>query len=120
MPDKKTVLVYQTKDGQAPFNGWIDKIKDILAKARIRTQINRLRLGLLGDAKSVGNGVHELRIDTGKGYRVYFANHGQNIVILLYGGNKKTQDKDIRLSKEYWNDYKTREKSKSAESINCL
>jgi putative addiction module killer protein len=63
----------------------------------------------LGDSKSVGEGVTELRVDYGPGYRVYFAREGQTLVILLCGGDKRTQEKDIQRAKQYWNDYKQRE-----------
>lgn len=72
-------------------------------------RINRLRLGNFGDHKVVGDGVFELRIDYGPGYRVYFARDGAEIVILLIGGDKRTQDRDIETAKEYWADYKARE-----------
>jgi putative addiction module killer protein len=68
-------------------------------------RINRLRLGSFGDYKAVGDGVCELRIDYGPGYRVYFGRHGTEIVILLIGGDKRSQDRDIETAKEYWADY---------------
>ncbi len=89
-----------------PFDRWIAKLKDERARARILVQLDRLRLGLEGDWKPVGEGVFELRIFEGKGYRAYFAREGKTIVILLCGGDKSTQDRDIKLAKSYWQEYR--------------
>ncbi len=71
-------------------------------------RLNRIRLGNFGDCKSVGSGVSELRVPYGPGYRVYFGRKGNKVVILLYGGHKKTQSRDIALAQEYWEDYRQR------------
>ena len=97
---------YRLSDGLAPFDRWIAKLKDGRAKARILVQLDRLSNGLPGDWKSVGEGVFELRIFEGKGYRVYFAREGKSIVILLCGGDKSTQGRDIKLAKAYWQAYR--------------
>ncbi len=78
------------------FTDWLDGLNDRQAIARVNTRIYRLALGNPGDAKAVGEGVSELRIDYGPGYRVYFTQRGQTLVILLAGGDKRTQDRDIR------------------------
>ncbi len=78
----------------------------------IEARLNRIRLGNLGDVKRVGNGVHEFRIDYGSGYRVFFGNVSGKIILLLVGGGKNTQQKDIRNAKEYWQDFKERAKKK--------
>ena len=83
-------------------------MKDAKTRARIRVRINRIRLGNFGDCKSVGSGVSEFRIDYGPGYRVYFGRVGEKLVLLLCGGTKKNQEKDIKLAKGYWYDYKKR------------
>ncbi len=80
----------------------MSKLKDERAKARVLIQLDRLRLGLPGDWKFVGKGVFELRIFEGKGYRVYFAREGKSIVILLCGGDKSTQGRDIEQAQAYW------------------
>ena len=72
----------------------------------IRTLISRLQLGLFGDTKSVGEGVNELRISFGPGYRIYYTLEDKLVILLLCGGDKSTQDKDIKLAKEYWSDYR--------------
>jgi len=101
---------YLRPNGRCPFRNWLRSLKDVKARAKIRARINRIRLGNFGDCKSVGSGVSEFRIDYGPGYRVYFGRIGEKIVLLLCGGSKKNQEKDINLSKEYWDDYKKRKK----------
>lgn len=97
---------YRLSDGLVPFDRWIAKLRDGRAKARILVQLDRLRIGLPGDWKSVGEGVFELRIFEGKGYRVYFGREGKAIVVLLCGGDKSTQIRDIELAKMYWRAYR--------------
>jgi putative addiction module killer protein len=80
------------------FDGWFLALRDDGAKARITRRLERLAHGNPGDVKPVGSGVSELRIDYGPGYRVYFANRGQVLIILLCGGDKRTQAKDIKLA----------------------
>lgn len=82
------------------FEGWLDGLKDLRAIARIEVRLRRLSLGHLGDVKSLGDGVSELRIDYGPGYRLYFTRRGERIVILLCGGDKKRQGDDIARAKQ--------------------
>ena len=82
------------------FSKWLRELRDRQARARIQTRIDRLQLGLAGDVKPVGEGVSELRIDYGPGYRLYFTRRGQEMVILLAGGDKRTQDRDIKTAME--------------------
>ncbi|MBM4288381.1 MAG: type II toxin-antitoxin system RelE/ParE family toxin [Deltaproteobacteria bacterium] len=82
------------------YSDWFNSLRDRQARARIDVRIRRLSLGNPGDIKPVGEGVSELRIDYGPGYRVYFVQHGQTVVILLAGGDKSTQDKDIKTARE--------------------
>jgi putative addiction module killer protein len=79
---------------------WFNSLRDRQARVRIDVRIRRLSLGNYGDVKPVGEGVSELRIDYGPGYRVYFAQRGQTLVILLAGGDKHTQDQDIKTAQE--------------------
>jgi putative addiction module killer protein len=77
------------------FSLWLEQVRDLQARDRIHARIRRLSLGLLGDVRGVGDGVSELRIHYGPGYRVYFTRAGPNIVVLLIGGDKRTQERDI-------------------------
>lgn len=86
---EKELLEFVLETGRSPFRAWLLALKDIQARARIRVRLNRIRLGNMGDCKSIGNGVCELRLNFGPGYRVYFGHQGQTIVILLCGGDKK-------------------------------
>jgi putative addiction module killer protein len=81
------------------FTVWLDNVKNERAAARIVTRIRRMEIGNAGDVRSVGEGVSEIRIDYGPGYRVYFTRRGRTLVILLCGGDKKSQRKDIALAK---------------------
>ena len=74
---------------------WLDGLRDARARARVLVRVERLAAGNLGDVRPVGEGVSELRIDYGPGYRVYFRKQGRTVVILLAGGDKRTQDRDI-------------------------
>ena len=105
----KEIVAFRAKDGQVPFEDWLDDLKDKRAVARVLARLARLRQGNLGDCKSVGDGVSELRVDYGPGYRVYFGQKGQTLVGLLCGGDKRTQDRDIRLAKQYWHEFKVSE-----------
>lgn len=88
--------VRQTDD----FARWLHRLKDADAAARILQRIRRAELGNMGDCKSVGDGVMEMRVDCGPGYRVYFARRGTTIVVLLCGGDKTTQQRDIARAKK--------------------
>lgn len=100
------IVEYVTADGKCPFKKWIESFKDIQTKARIYRYVRSLSLGMFNNCKPVGERVHELKIDFGAGYRVYFGNEGGAVVILLCGGSKRSQDKDIKLAQKYWSDYK--------------
>lgn len=108
MDDRWEVRVYLTQDGKSPFETWLQKLRDTQARARIRLRLDRMRLGNLGDHKPVGEGVCELRIPYGPGYRVYFGREGQRVILLLCGGDKSSQSKDIESAKNYWADYRRR------------
>jgi putative addiction module killer protein len=99
---------YLTDDDVDPFAVWFDALRDRVAKARIAQRIDRVALGNLGDWKSVGNGVCELRVDHGAGYRIYYGMAGAEIVLLLIGGDKRTQAADIKTAHRYWQDWQTR------------
>lgn len=80
------------------FAQWLDNLRDIRARARIQVRIERLAMGNAGDIKPVGEGVSELRIDNGPGYRVYFKQRGNELIFLLAGGSKRTQSRDIKAA----------------------
>ena len=82
------------------FASWLFHLKDLRGKAAIILRLRRLEAGNLGDAKSVGDGVTELRMDVGPGYRVYFTRRGREIVLILAGGDKSSQARDIALAKK--------------------
>jgi putative addiction module killer protein len=99
---------YQTSTGTVPLTQWLDSLRDGQARARIVARLDRLQVGLFGDWKGVGAGVCELRIHHGPGYRVYYGLGGTTLVLLLCGGDKSTQIKDIENAHACWKDYKTR------------
>jgi putative addiction module killer protein len=100
---------YQQVDGHVPLSDWLAQLRDVRARARIETCFARLALGNFGDSKSLRDGVNELKIDVGPGYRVYYARHGQRIVLLLCGGDKRSQQADIDRAIEFWQDFKRRQ-----------
>jgi putative addiction module killer protein len=102
------VREYQTTEGKAPLTEWLESLRDGATRGRIAARLDRLKVGLLGDWKTVGNGVFELRIDHGPGYRVYYGQMGRTLILLLCGGDKSTQAKDIETAHAYWKDYKAR------------
>ena len=100
---------YITPDGRNPFAEWLSSLRDLNAVVKIEQRLDRVRLGNLGNTKSVGEGACELKIDFGPGYRVYFGQFGSTIVLVLCGGDKSSQEQDIRKAKEYWKEYEERE-----------
>ncbi|MDY7022210.1 MAG: type II toxin-antitoxin system RelE/ParE family toxin [Cyanobacteria bacterium J06592_8] len=103
----REVQRYVTSEGKIPFDEWYDSLRDRKTQAKIKLRLERVALGNLGDYRSVGEGVCELRINYGSGYRVYFGQVGSIIVILLCGGDKSSQQNDIRKAIEYWTDYRS-------------
>lgn len=83
----------------ATFDRWLRDLRDVRAAVRIQVRLDRMAAGNPGDVKPVGEGVSEMRIDYGPGYRVYFMRHGLRVIVLLCGGDKSTQDKDIAQAK---------------------
>jgi len=95
---------YTDKQGNKPFRVWLLALRDQVAAVRIRARLTRVRAGNFGDARNVGNGVVELKIDHGPGYRVYYAIEAGTVVLLLCGGDKRSQNRDIETARRYWKD----------------
>ena len=101
----KELIVYQTEDGKEPFTRWRKNLKDKVTVARVDRRLDRVKEGHYGDYKAVGEGVYELRFFFGPGYRVYFAEKSDTLVLLLCGGDKGSQNRDISAAQVYWQDY---------------
>ncbi len=99
------IRYYQAADGHQPFAEWYVDL-EVAARAKVTRAIVRLEQGHFSNVKTVGEGVFEYRIDFGPGYRVYFGQDGQTLVILLTGGTKKRQQRDIDAAHDYWRNYK--------------
>ena len=100
---------YQREGGGAPFSDWLNALRDKRAQARVRVRLLRVEAGAFGDCEPVGDGVSELRVHEGPGYRFYFGQHGRTVVVLLCGGDKSTQAADIERAKTMWADWKRRQ-----------
>ena len=98
------IQIYTKENGKSPFKEWFNDL-DQVTQIRVESRIDRLALSNLGDSKALGEGIHELRLHFGPGYRIYFSFIGKHIVLLLAGGEKSTQDKDIKNAKEYNKEY---------------
>jgi putative addiction module killer protein len=102
-------MIYATPDGRQPFAEWLEAMADERGYATVAVRLARVRLGNMGDCRFIGEGLSELRIHFGPGYRVYFGEDGQEIVLLLCGGTKRTQQRDIARARMCWRDYRSRE-----------
>ena len=107
MPNAKNVIVYRTATGKEPFTEWLNSLRDPTTRRRILKRLLRLEQGNYGDFKPLGEGINELRFFFGAGYRVYFAEDGDTIVVLLCGGDKGSQRQDILQAQAYWQEYQT-------------
>lgn len=102
------LLDYQAPDGSIPFKTWLAGLADRIAKAKIAARVQRVASGNFGDHKPLTDGVWELRVDQGPGYRVYYALAGKQVVLLLVGGDKRRQQADIETAVDYWKDWQKR------------
>ena len=100
------ILEYIDVQCESPYAKWLDSLKDVKGKALIISRVDRMELGNFGNSKAVGRGVMELKIQYGPGYRVYYAQEGKHIYLLLCGGDKRSQSKDIARAQQYWLEYK--------------
>ena len=98
--------IYRAPNGRAPYIEWFESIRDLKTITQIESRIDRIKDGNLGDYKPVGDSVFELRFRSGPGYRIYFGQVGNTIVLLLCGGDKSSQRRDIERAKAYWQEYK--------------
>lgn len=105
----RIIIVYRDLRGREPFTDWLGKLRDPASRRRILKRLLRLEQGHYGDAKPVGQGIFELRFFFGPGYRIYFAEAGDRIIVLLCGGAKKRQSGDIKKAQDYWQEYQTHE-----------
>lgn len=97
---------YVAQEGRIPFDEWLDSLRDVRTVAKVLARLERVEDGNLGNVGPIGGGVSELKIDYGPGYRVYFGNDGPEVIVLLCGGEKSSQARDIRTAKKCWEDYK--------------
>ncbi len=102
------ILHYITTDGRDVYMDWLRQIRDPIAKVQLVKRVSRVEQGNFGDHKSCREGVWELRVSVGAGYRVYYAQSGSQVVLLLCGGDKRTQDADIERAVKYWQDWQRR------------
>ena len=111
------IEIFETQDKKCPYYNWLENLKDRAARAKIRTRMDRVSQGNLGDIESVGEGVYELKVDFGPGYRVYcgFDEAEQSIILLLCGGSKKRQQKDVNQAHLYWKEAKDERKAQRRE-----
>jgi len=98
--------IYETASGKRPFEQWLKGLREVHTRAKIRMRLDRLRMGNFGDCKSISGGVYELRIHYGPGIRIYYGKISNRVVLLLCGGDKSTQARDITKAIKYFNEYK--------------
>jgi putative addiction module killer protein len=103
------IVNFKDANGRSPIEEWLSSLRDKIAKARITSRLRQLQSGNMGDARPVGEGVVELRVHVGAGYRVYLGRYGERWIVLLCGGDKGTQTKDIARAKAYWAEWKQRQ-----------
>ena len=102
----RELRLYRTSAGRSPFSEWYDSIQDLNLQSRIDKRLEQIANGNFGDHRTVGEGVFELRFHFGPGYRIYFGEVDNTIVLLLCAGDKSSQARDIRRAKDYWSQYK--------------
>ena len=103
----KTVVIYADSNDREPFTAWLEGLRDPSVRRRILVRLRRVEQGNYGDYRSVQDGVYELRFQFGPGYRVYFGEDGDTVVVILGGGDKSTQNRDIDTAKACWKEYQS-------------
>ena len=102
----RELQIYRDPNGREPFTEWLKSLRDRTTRKRIQARIDRIESGNLGDHKSVGDGIFELRSQFGPGYRIYFGEVDNTIILLLCSGDKSSQGRDVEQAKDYWQEYK--------------
>ena len=102
---RRKIQFLRSRGGRIPAIDWLNTFTDVRTKAKLTARIERLGEGNFGDFKNVGDGVFELRVHYGPGFRVYFGFHQNQVVIIIYGGDKNTQTKDIKKAKTLWREF---------------
>lgn len=105
------IELYETAHGTCPYEDWFESLREERTQVKIATRLDRFKMGNFGNCKPLGDGVAELRIDYGPGFRVYYSKGRNSIILLLCGGDKGSQDKDIEKAKEYLREYRSRGKA---------
>ena len=103
---EQRLVIFERPNGKRPFQDWLRGLSDAKGRGVIRARLERVRLGNFGDSRSVGNGVEELKIDYGPGYRVYFGRPTAQLVVLLCGGGKGSQKRDIQRAHSLWMEFR--------------
>lgn len=104
---KRSAKYFLDSNGKEPAKDWLTSLSDKMVRAKVMARISRAENGNWGDYRSVGHGIYELRIHFGPGYRIYFAIDGKDILLLLLGGNKSSQSRDILTARLYWHQYQS-------------
>jgi putative addiction module killer protein len=102
------IIHYLDEAGNDPYQDWLDAMRDRVAKVAVIRRVARMEVGLFGDCKPLRDGVWELRVDVGAGYRVYYAHVGDRVILLIGGGDKKSQSRDIERSVKLLKDWEQR------------
>ena len=106
MTESKRVILYRDSTGREPLADWLNRLRDARTRRRILQRLARLQSGHYGDYRLLRKGVYELRLDFGPGFRVYFGEDRNTIVVLLCGGDKSSQRRDIERAENYWTEYR--------------
>jgi putative addiction module killer protein len=111
--EPKQILFYVDEEGNEPFLTWLNNLRDKQGRRRILNRLSRVQEGNYGDVAPIGEGLSELRLFFGPGYRIFFGEEAENIVVILCGGDKSSQNRDIEDAKAYWKEYQSRAKDEN-------
>lgn len=105
---QREIQYYETPNGKLPAKEWLSSLKDGLSQAILYKRIRQAGLGQFGKIRNIGDGISELKIDYGPGFRIYYGIHEDKLILILMGGSKRTQESDIKKAKAYWTEWKER------------